>query len=600
MSIVSLVKVTVLGLGDDKASVLCDLQAAGCLHLVPLYREGERDGARAGGPSAGASEALKFLFASPVKRRQIRDPSKFDAESIERLTLELQRRLLDLEDQRDLINRRLVALEPWGEFEWPPLTEMAGQRLWFYVVPHYQMKDIPVGEMCYEVVNRDQRFCYVVVIATDEPAEDAMPVARTHTGARSVDELEERLDEVENAIADARGARESLTRWCLLFAQSLDRLEDNAARDFAAEQTLDVDPLFALQGWAPSAAVPELLAYARDRGLALDVREPTRDDAPPTLMSNPPAIAGGEDLVTFYMTPGYFTWDPSQVVFYSFALFFAMILADAGYAALLALVLAYYWRTMSATPQGCRLRNVFAALVGATFAYGVLSASYFGIDLPADSVLRRVQVLDITDATSMMFISVLIGVFHVGLASVMDAWRQRDSSAAFAPLGWVALIVGALLLAGGMKLEIELLAIAGETAMVLGALAVLAFTGAGEPPLRRLISGVLGLTKVTSAFGDVMSYLRLFALGLASASLAAAFNGMAMELREGRGGVGILLALLVLIVGHGLNLVLGLMSAVVHGLRLNVIEFFNWGIKEEGLLFRPFKRKERTPWNPSS
>lgn len=97
-----------------------------------------------------------------------------------------------------------------------------------------------------------------------------------------------------------------------------------------------------------------------------------------------------------------------------------------------------------------------------------------------------------------------------------------------------------------------------------------------------------------------MSYLRLFALGLATASLAAAFNGMAADIREAVPGLGLLAAGLVLIIGHAMNFVLGLMSAVVHGLRLNVIEFFKWGLKEEGTLFRPLERKERAPWKPSS
>ena len=97
---------------------------------------------------------------------------------------------------------------------------------------------------------------------------------------------------------------------------------------------------------------------------------------------------------------------------------------------------------------------------------------------------------------------------------------------------------------------------------------------------------------VTNAFGDVLSYLRLFALGLASGSLAAAFNDLAAKSHAAVQGAGIALALLVLLVGHGLNFLLALMSGVVHGLRLNYIEFFNWGLEDEGKPFRAFRRKE--------
>jgi V/A-type H+/Na+-transporting ATPase subunit I len=130
-----------------------------------------------------------------------------------------------------------------------------------------------------------------------------------------------------------------------------------------------------------------------------------------------------------------------------------------------------------------------------------------------------------------------------------------------------------------------------------GGALVFLFTGVGQKPLARCLSGLLGFARVTSAFGDVLSYLRLFALGLASASLAVAFNGMAGRLGESMGGIGLLCVLLVLVIGHGLNFVLGISSAVIHGLRLNVIEFFNWGMTEEGKLFRPLKRKESSVWS---
>jgi V/A-type H+-transporting ATPase subunit I len=120
---------------------------------------------------------------------------------------------------------------------------------------------------------------------------------------------------------------------------------------------------------------------------------------------------------------------------------------------------------------------------------------------------------------------------------------------------------------------------------------VFAFAGYGARPLARLGRGLVGLTGVMGAFGDVLSYLRLFALGLASASLAIAFNAMAADAREALPGAGLLAAIIILVIGHSLNLLLAVASGVIHGLRLNVIEFFNWGLPEEGPLFRPFKKK---------
>ena len=109
---------------------------------------------------------------------------------------------------------------------------------------------------------------------------------------------------------------------------------------------------------------------------------------------------------------------------------------------------------------------------------------------------------------------------------------------------------------------------------------------------RRLADGAMALTGVSKAFGDVLSYLRLFALGLSSASLALTFNQLAAGVMgEGR-GIALLLGLLVLVLGHGLNFILGIVSGVVHGLRLNVIELYNWSVFGEGTPFRPFARRQ--------
>ena len=130
-----------------------------------------------------------------------------------------------------------------------------------------------------------------------------------------------------------------------------------------------------------------------------------------------------------------------------------------------------------------------------------------------------------------------------------------------------------------------------------GAAGVVFFTGAGSSPGQRLIKGLLGLTRITNCFGDVLSYLRLFALGLATSSLAVTFNELAMQVLSAMPGIGLLFAMFILLIGHGLNFALALVSGFVHGLRLNFIEFFNWSAPEEGIPFRAFAKKEIATWN---
>jgi V/A-type H+/Na+-transporting ATPase subunit I len=440
-----------------------------------------------------------------------------------------------------------------------------------------------------------------VVISAQEPAPDLLPVARVHLGARSRQALSKRLDEVETLLDDLQAERRSLSRWCRLFARSIARLENEADRRRVSALTASAEPLFALQAWMPTRNLEQVQALARELGLVLQVREPLPEEHPPTLLENQGVAACGQDLVSFYLTPGYRLWDPSRVVFFSFVIFFAMILADAGYSAFLGLLLLWKWKALGKSPGSRRMRTLSAWLVGSGLIYGVMVASYFGVTPPQGSFLRSLQVLDLNQSMKMMLLSVVIGVVHLAIANVMDAKRQGWVRAGLASLGWAMAIVGGLFWGlGGTPISPgPWLERFGLPLMAFGLVFVVFFLNPSLPWYRRLGTGIMGLTKVTSAFGDVLSYLRLFALGLASSSLALAFNGLAQDAGKGIPVFGIVITVVILLFGHVLNLILGLMGAGVHGLRLNFIEFFNWGITEEGYAFQAFKNREDL-WNPSS
>jgi len=422
-----------------------------------------------------------------------------------------------------------------------------------------------------------------------------MPVPRTHTGARPLSKLRSRLDAIELEIEDLEVERSSLTRWLTLYQANIARLEDRADFLDAFVRTFDHRSMFALQGWLPADRAAELLDYAKTHGVVARVEPPGPDDEPPTLLDNPPTLAPGEDLVNFYTTPQYRLWDPSSVVLLSFALFFAMIVSDAGYAVLLAIGLAFTWKGLGGSDSGRRGRTLFGFLAASSLLWGVLAGSYFGVAPPESSWLGALHVVDLNDREAMMALSIWIGALHVAIANIAVGRRQRGSPAVLAPLGWVAIIAGALALyhgGAGPQPAPAWLSPLGYGALGAGGLAVLLFSGAGKPLGKRTVSGLLGLARLSNAFGDVLSYLRLFALGLASSSRALAFNDLARDAVEAAPGAGYLLAAIILVVGHGLNFLLAIVSGFVHGLRLNVIEFFNWGLPDEGRPFRAFRKKE--------
>ncbi|MGZ8160614.1 MAG: V-type ATP synthase subunit I [Methylobacter sp.] len=593
MSIVKMHKVTFIGMTAGREHLLTDLQNMGCVQIIPLTSASIALAETA--HTAGAREALKFLHTYPQRRRQVLDKQRFDAVDIEQRTLEVRKRLHDLEDERDFLIKRIHDMRPWGDFVLPPLQEMGDQRLWFYVVPHKDMPKIEITTPVWEVIRRDNRFCYVVVISKDEPSE--MPVPRVHLGSKPRHELEVRLDEVELAIEDAQAERAYLTRWHDLLKHNLNRLEDRAVRQSAETLIYSNDQAFALQGWAPADSLSALEDYSKKHQYYFESQAPHQDDTPPTLMRNPSWLSAGEDLVTFYMTPGYQTWDPSAITFVSFAIFFAMILSDAGYAAILALFLIFMWNKMGRSSSGHRVRPLLLSVVMASLAFGVLVGSYFGVTPSDESLPGKLHVLDMSNTDRMMMISVVIGVFHIVLANVMNALRYEHWLDRLPSFGWIGVICGGFVLAISSSVTIAALQELGIALMALGAILIVLFTAHREKPFARFGQGLLGLTKLSGALGDILSYLRLFALGLASGSLAVEFNNMATGIYEGFPGIGLFFALLILVLGHTVNLFLGIASGVIHGLRLNVIEFFNWGLKEEGTLYKPFKKSEDNSWN---
>ncbi len=320
------------------------------------------------------------------------------------------------------------------------------------------------------------------------------------------------------------------------------------------------------------------------------------------------------------MTPGYRAWDPSWVMFFSFSAFFAMILSDAGYGLILAIVLAFFSKKLGRTSAGRQLRQLAVFMVLITIGYGLMIGSFFGFSPAADSWLDHLVVKShgrsiMQDREMMMLVSATIGVFHLVLANLVVAWRWLGSGHALSAVGWVVTLIGGWLVTltllpkpdtmsllsdwfGGSSSQWgEMMRITGGW-MAGGGLLLVALFSSTRPLtairprdlLLRGFDGFLGLTGVTKAFGDALSYLRLFALGLASAQLAIMFNQMAHEATQIK-GVGILLGLLVFGLGHTMNFVLAVVGGLVHGLRLNCIEFFSWSLTDEGYPFKAYEMR---------
>lgn len=591
MSIAAMERLTLIGPAHAKEAALQQAQTLGCLHIEPLDR---RDDGAVDRPQA--RRALAFLMASPLRRHPAHSAEHFDAEAVEAEALHIEARLRALDEEKRALLRRLRVLAPWGDYRLDPELLARGLRLWFYVLPHWRLAQMPEGLTAWQVVARDQRNCWVAVVHPDEPI--GMPVAREHTGSTALHALQRQLDDLDAEHDDLLAQRMALTRWCDALARSLTRLEDEGERRRAAGLTWEGDGLFALSAWAPAAALPELRAMSERIGLALLVHEAGADEQPPTLLDNRGIAASGQRLLGIFLTPAYRSWDPSLWVLAAFVLFFGMVMADAGYAMVMLLVLlALRLKRRRPAADGTSGWPLAWLLVASTGLWGLLTGTWFGTTLPAGHALSALVLLDGSDFERMMRLALLIGVVHLALASLAQA-RRATGWARVAAAGWSALLAG-----GGLTaLAIDL---GWHDAVRLGGLGLLAggaFAALGAAVVQgrglagRAAALLAGVMRLPSALGDTLSYLRLFALGFAGASLAAAFNDLARQTLHGVPGFGVLLAGLLLLLGHTLNLLLGIAGGFVHGLRLNFIEFLNWSGIEEGRPFKPFKLKDAPPW----
>lgn len=544
-----------------------------------------------------ATQAVKYLIQCKHKRKQINDKDNFNREHVVQQVLDIQADIRLLSDQRDFLINRIEEIKPWGDFNLATEAELGGIKLWFYIVPKRAMKLLD-DDLIYQIVHVNNIHCFVVVLSEQEPAESSVPVARSHTGKIPLSKLKKELQRIESELEDKQAERESLTRWISLIQLSLIENEDQEVLKAADGLCFVEQNLFAVQAWVAEKDMTKYQQFADKNDLVFMLESVTENDIPPTLLDNPKFLAGGEEVVKFYQTPAYRGWDPSIVLFFSFALFFAMILSDAGYAALFSLLLAIKWKKLGKSVQGQRLRVLALVTFMFSIVWGVLTGGYFGFSPPEHSFAETLKIMDINDFDSMMRLSISVGVIHIILANLIKAYQGKSYHAVTTSLGWICLVVGGFTLwLISSQVIVQQPATTVAYCLISAGFVLLLFF-ASERLVRKpsdifwkLLDGIKNITQLTKIFGDILSYMRLFALGLASASLALTFNQLAEQAYLSVSGLGLLYSLLILILGHTLNLMLCLMSGLVHGLRLNFIEFYNWSVSDEGYAFKAFAKK---------
>ena len=417
MTIVALKKVAIAGREKDKDAVVAKLQAFGQLHLISAHESGEEipEGIR------HLNQAIRFLQQGETHRRPLKKFTGFHLQPVVDEALEVQQQLRNLEDQRDDVQARMRRMSPWGGFQFPGDTLVNHIRLWFYRLPvskrswldrlyqdNAESRPSALGQEAsswqipWQLAGRDSRFLYVVLVSATEPPAACMPVPREHLGSRSLAQLTEALENLEQSLDSLQSRREELTRYLLLLKRHQARTHNHALWRQVVDQLSSDGQVFSLVAWVPVSALQQLTEVARETGFAFVATDPQPDETPPTLLRPLAGFAAGRLLTRFYQLPAYRSWDPSVHLYLSFVVFFAMILSDGGYALALGGLLALRWTSMGKSESGRGLRQLALSLVGASLVWGMLAGSYFGLTPAPGSWLAALVVVDINHYNAMM------------------------------------------------------------------------------------------------------------------------------------------------------------------------------------------------------
>ena len=302
----------------------------------------------------------------------------------------------------------------------------------------------------------------------------------------------------------------------------------------------------------------------------LDVSE-SKENAPIAL-ENPNALKPFEFFLDLYTLPKYTELDPSFLMAITFPLFFGFMLGDVGYG-IVTLLLFLFLRS--------KTKGVMKSLSGvlvwgsiATIIFGVVFGEVFGLEVIEHPLLNRVH-----DPSLVLGVAVFVGFLHINLGLLLGFYNELKSHgfkhAFLAKLSWIGLEIGLILLA------VDALGFA-QIGVIPGAVISLV-----SVVMLYLGEGAKGLVELPSIFSNMLSYGRLFAVGLSSVSIALVVNEMAAKMFEG-GLIGIGIGIIILVIGHVLNIALGLIGPSLHSIRLHYVEFFSKFFHGGGAKYKPF------------
>ena len=555
----------------------------------------------------GKLESLNFTKdAGQEAIRKAKDTAVLDTD----LTAGAQQalvELMELELAKAAAEKEVALRKPWGEFDKSRLDQLNNLG---YAVRYYKVSakkfDPAWGELYpLEVISQDSSYVWFVTVVSSTgeynfPA-DAVPAPEgSWTEAQAVvDSLTEQIYNTKGLLLKYQEAVPQMDENNRKELVDLDMYLAKAATESAADNLLSV-----IEGFAPVENDETLCKEFDQMGVLYIKDKAVEDDNPPIRLKNGWFARLFEVLTGMYGMPGYNEFDPTPILAPFYLLFFAMCMGDAGYGLVLILFGLGVTKKWINIDMFKNIGPLISVLGVGTLLVGLVLGTAFGISL-ADAAwypeaLKRFMIVgDIAGFPAQMILALGIGVFHICLAMVVKAigyTKRFGFKENISTWGWLILILGGIILtAVGMAGFLSPLAmkIAIISIAVVSGLGIYIFNTPGRNPLANIGAGLWDTyNMITGLLGDVLSYIRLYALGLAGGMLGQAFNilgGMMVE--DGFGAINWLPFLLIVLFGHTLNLAMSCLGAFVHPLRLTFVEYFkNAGYEGKGKEYSPLKK----------
>lgn len=608
--IVKMKKATVIVMESLKDKALEEMRQSGVLHINTEQRENQQINL--------LQKQINYLERAC---QALEESTAQDAPSLaseEELFNQLEDFLAAQESTRQIqeeiqkINKEIAFWQPWGNLDSGDLERLAKASLevQLFRIPSAAWKKLKHTEGLFAIGPASNPQRAVLFSQEADQFSELKEEWQEKLPEKSLVELKNQKDSLENELQQQRELSAKTAAFKEAFEKELAKKKEELEYQLVRENMDTEESLALISGYLPAEDLTEFEKKAAAQGWGLLVDDPLPSDPVPTKIKSHPLSKIIQPVFALLGTiPGYRERDISLVFLIFFALFFAMIVGDGGYGlAFVGMGLAGLFKRNS----GETLKTTFKLLLImgiSTVIWGAITGTWFGsqaiAELPVFSamIIPQIHSFNPDSTETVMLLCFIIGALQLGLAylwNFLRIIRSKHPLQAFAQLGWFSLVFGLFWLVLNLVLgqnyplpDFSLYAIAG------GLAAVFIFSEQdGCNFFLGIAKGfgnfITNFLDSINVFANIISYIRLFAVGLASVEIAKSFNSMAAGI--GFEGPALIGAVPILILGHGLNFAMAALSILVHGVRLNMLEFSGaLGMEWTGQTYRPFKKSGEKP-----